>query len=175
MPHELGGARACAGDRRRRPVRRAGTAARYISPATRLQGFFVWDLITYLIEGVIFLLTGLQARMVAETLELGQWQTLAFAAAAVVVALVVVRFVWSLAGRLAARLLVAPAARTRSCAGNWRYIFMVGFTGIRGVVSLAAALSILLSWRGASAFPERGLLLLVTFAVIRGDPGGPGS
>ena len=37
---------------------------RFISPATRLQGFFVWDMVVYLIEGVIFLLTGLQAHII---------------------------------------------------------------------------------------------------------------
>src|SRR6185312_8736421 len=48
---------------------------------------------------------------------------------------------------------------------NWRYIFVIAFTGIRGVVSLAAALSIPF-FAGDGPFPERGLLLLVTFAVI---------
>jgi CPA1 family monovalent cation:H+ antiporter len=48
---------------------------------------------------------------------------------------------------------------------HWRYPFVIGFTGIRGVVSLAAALSIPLTINDAP-FPERGLLLLVTFAVI---------
>ena len=43
---------------------------RYISPATRLQGYFVWDLVVYLVESIVFLLTGLQARIVADTLDL---------------------------------------------------------------------------------------------------------
>lgn len=137
---------------------------RYISPATRLQGFFVWDLITYLIEGVIFLLTGLQARIVAETLELGEWETLAFAATAVVIAIIVVRFVWVYLATWLPRLFWPPL-RVREPVPNWRYIFIVAFTGIRGVVSLAAALSIPLM-AGSEPFPERGLLLLVTFAVI---------
>ncbi len=131
--------------------------------ATRLQGFFVWDLVTYLIEGVIFLLTGLQARVVAETLEMGQWLTVAFAAAAVVAAIILVRFIWVYAATYGARLV--PSIRRTDPVPNWRYIFVVAFTGIRGVVSLAAALSIPLM-AGAEPFPERGLLLLATFAVI---------
>jgi NhaP-type Na+/H+ or K+/H+ antiporter len=43
---------------------------RFISPATRLQGFFVWDLVIYLIEGLVFLITGLQARVIAEVASL---------------------------------------------------------------------------------------------------------
>ena len=46
---------------------------RFISPATRLQGFFVWDLVVYLIEGVIFLLTGLQAPVIADSLGEADW------------------------------------------------------------------------------------------------------
>ncbi len=137
---------------------------RFISPATRLQGFFVWDLSTYLIEGVIFLLTGLQARVVAETLDMGEWERLAFAAGAVCAAIILVRFVWVFAATYLPRLLWPPLAR-RDPPPPWRWTFLIGFTGIRGVVSLAAALSIPLTM-GDAAFPERGLMLMVTFAVI---------
>jgi CPA1 family monovalent cation:H+ antiporter len=137
---------------------------RFISPATRLQGFFVWDLATYLIEGVIFLLTGLQARVVAEELDVGEWARLAFAAAAVCAVIILVRFIWVFAATYLPRLLWPPLAR-KSPTPPWRWIFVIGFTGIRGVVSLAAALSIPF-FAGSAPFPERGLLLLVTFAVI---------
>ncbi len=161
VPHELGGSGVLA-------TVAAGlfvswNGRHYISPATRLQGFFVWDLITYLIEGVIFLLTGLQARMVAETLELGQWETVAFASAAVVITIILVRFVWVYAATYSMR--IFPSIRRTEPATNWRYIFVVAFTGIRGVVSLAAALSIPLMAAGGP-FPQRELLLLITFAVI---------
>ena len=137
---------------------------RFISPATRLQGFFVWDLSTYLIEGVIFLLTGLQAQVVAETLDMGEWERLALAAGAVCGAVILVRFVWVFAATYLPRLLWPPLAR-RDPSPPWRWIFLIGFTGIRGVVSLAAALSIPLTV-GDAPFPERGLMLMVTFAVI---------
>ena len=136
---------------------------RFISPQTRLQGFFVWDLSTYLIEGVIFLLTGLQARVIAETLDLGEWERLAAAAAAVCGTVIVVRFIWVFAATYLPRLW-PPLAR-RDPTPPWRWIFVIAFTGIRGVVSLAAALSIPL-FAGDTPFPERGLLLMVTFAVI---------
>jgi CPA1 family monovalent cation:H+ antiporter len=137
---------------------------RFISPATRLQGFFVWDLATYLIEGVIFLLTGLQARVVADALEPGQWQRLAFTAASVCAAIILVRFVWVFAATYLPRRLFPKLAR-RDPPPPWRWVFLIAFTGIRGVVSLAAALSIPF-FAGDAPFPERSLLLLVTFAVI---------
>jgi len=137
---------------------------RFISPATRLQGFFVWDLVTYLVESVIFLLTGLQARVVADTLDFSQWETLALACLAVCTVLIAVRFVWVFVATYLPRFLI-PALARKDPAPPWKNTFVVAFTGIRGVVSLAAALSIPLMADGA-AFPHRGLLLLITFSVI---------
>ena len=137
---------------------------RYISPATRLQGFFVWDLSVYLVESVVFLLTGLQARVVADTLDLSQWGYLAEACLAVCAVIVGVRFFWVYAASYLPRLLTPGLAR-RAPAPPGRNVFVVAFTGIRGVVSLAAALSIPMM-AGDAPFPARGLLLLVTFAVI---------
>jgi CPA1 family monovalent cation:H+ antiporter len=137
---------------------------RFISPATRLQGFFVWDLSTYLIEGVIFLLTGLQARVIADTLDPGQWERLAYEAGIVCAAIILVRFLWVFAATYLPRLLWPPLAR-RDPTPPWRWVLLIAFTGIRGVVSLAAALSIPLL-AGAEPFPERSLLLMATFAVI---------
>jgi len=137
---------------------------RFISPATRLQGFFVWDLVTYLVESVIFLLTGLQARVVADTLDFSQWKMLALACLSVCAVLIAVRFVWVFVATYLPRALF-PALARKDPAPPWKNTFVVAFTGIRGVVSLAAALSIPLMADGA-AFPRRGLLLLITFSVI---------
>ena len=137
---------------------------RFISPATRLQGFFVWDLVIYLIEGLVFLMTGLQARVVADTLDFSQWATLMLACAAVCAVLIVVRFLWVFPATYLPRMLF-PSVRRRDPSPPWQGVFVVGFTGVRGVVSLAAALSIPLM-AGDAAFPQRGLLLLITFSVI---------
>ena len=137
---------------------------RFISPATRLQGFFVWDLVVYLVEGLVFLMTGLQARIVADTLKLDEWKHLALVCAAICAVIIAVRFVWVFLATYLPRLIVPGLAR-KDAAPTWQATFVIAFTGIRGVVSLAAALSIPLMAGGAS-FPDRGLLLLVTFAVI---------
>jgi CPA1 family monovalent cation:H+ antiporter len=120
--------------------------------------------VVYLIEGVIFLLTGLQARIVADTLDLSQWGHLAMACAAVSVAIIAVRFLWVYAATYLPRA-VFPALARRDPALPWQSTFVIAFTGIRGVVSLAAALSIPMM-AGDAEFPDRGLLLLITFSVI---------
>jgi monovalent cation/hydrogen antiporter len=137
---------------------------RFISPATRLQGYFVWDLVVYLVESLVFLLTGLQARLVADTLDLTQWEHLALACASVYIAIVAVRFVWVYLATYLPRILL-PSFASKDPIQGWQSTFIVAFTGIRGVVSLAAALSIPFQTDGGN-FPDRGLLLLVTFSVI---------
>jgi CPA1 family monovalent cation:H+ antiporter len=137
---------------------------RYISPATRLQGFFFWDLVVYLVESIIFLLTGLEARVVADTLDLTQWEHLAAACAAVCAVIIAVRFIWVYLATYLPRWLLPSLAR-KDPAPPRKNVFLVAYTGIRGVVSLAAALSIPLLANG-KPFPDRGLVLLATFAVI---------
>jgi CPA1 family monovalent cation:H+ antiporter len=80
------------------------------------------------------------------------------------VAIILVRFIWVFAATYLPRFLL-PALARRDPAPPWTYVFVIGFTGIRGVVSLAAALSIPVM-AGMAPFPERDMLLLVTFIVI---------
>jgi CPA1 family monovalent cation:H+ antiporter len=136
---------------------------RLIAPATRLQGFFVWGLVTHSIEGLLFLLIGLQARLLAGGVAASGWQRPAVAAALVTAVVVAVRFVWVFPATYIPRLL--PAIRRRDPYPTWRLPFLIGFTGIRGAVSLAAALSIPQTV-GGSPFPDRDLILFVTFIVI---------
>jgi len=136
---------------------------RLISAATRLQGFFVWGLAVYLVEGIVFFLTGMQFRLVMEGPDAGEWSRMLGAAAMTVVVVIVVRFVWVFAATtLPAIWRRRTGARARP---TWQETFLVGFTGIRGVVSLVAALSVP-EMVGADPFPDRDLILFVTFAVI---------
>src|SRR3984957_4712435 len=137
---------------------------RFISPATRLQGYFVWDLMVYLVESVVFLLCGLQARVVAEALDPAEWQRLAGACAPVWGGIGPVRFILGYPATFLPRWLSRSLAR-RDPAPTGKSTFVIAFTGIRGVVSLAAALPIPMV-AGGGAFPDRGLVLLATFAVI---------
>ena len=137
------------------------TGPRLIPPATRLQGYFVWGLTTHGIEGILFLLTGLQAQAVINGMETGGWARLLAAGVVISLVVIAVRFIWVFPAAYLPRLLF-PRLRPYP---PWRYPFVVGFTGIRGVVSLAAALSIPVTVAGGP-FPERDLILFVTFCVI---------
>ncbi|KAB7646317.1 Na+/H+ antiporter [Polymorphobacter fuscus] len=137
---------------------------RFISPATRLQGYFVWGLIAHGLEGLVFVLTGLQAQRIASGLDQGGWQRVAVAGAVVSLVVIVVRFLWVFPATYLPRWL-SPALRRRDPYPPWQQTFFIGFTGIRGAISLVAALSIPFV-AGEAAFPERELILFTTFCVI---------
>ena len=136
-----------------------------IRSKTRLQALFFWDFVTYLIEGAIFLLTGLQARAVLDGLEAMPWSQLLFYALAISGVAIVVRFIWVFPATYLPRWL-SPRLREREPAPPWQHPFIISFTGIRGVVSLAAALSIPLMISPTQPFPDRSLILFLTFSVI---------
>jgi CPA1 family monovalent cation:H+ antiporter len=136
-----------------------------ISAATRLQGIFFWDLITYVIEGLVFLVTGLQARLL---LEKAQWLSLldlAIAIGLTTAIAIVARFVWVFPAIYVPRW-TSASLRKRDPSPPWQYPMLLSYTGIRGVVSLAAALAIPLTTAAGEPFPYRDLILLVTFGVI---------
>jgi Na+/H+ antiporter len=136
-----------------------------ISAATRLQGVFFWDVLVYLIEGIVFLVTGLQARTLITELGTHSWSALVGSAVVVTAVVIFARFVWMFPATYLPRWLVASIAR-RDPSPPWQWPFVLGFTGVRGIVSLAAALSIPLTTDDGRPFPNRGLILFLTFSVI---------
>jgi Na+/H+ antiporter len=138
---------------------------RLIPSGTRLQGIFFWDLIIYLIEGLVFLLTGLQARALLEQVQAFSIGELLYATALTTAIAIVARFVWVFPATYLPRWLV-PSLAKRDPAPPWQGPFLLGFTGIRGVVSLAAALAIPYTIANGQPFPHRELILFITFGVI---------
>ncbi|MBM3530144.1 MAG: Na+/H+ antiporter [Alphaproteobacteria bacterium] len=138
---------------------------RLISGATRLQGIFFWDLIVYLIEGFLFLLTGLQARVLWETAQSFSLRELVVATLLVTAVAIVARFAWVFPAAYVPRW-ISPSLRERDPYPSWQLVFMLSFTGVRGVVSLAAALAIPLTIENTDPFPQRDLILFVAFGAI---------
>ncbi len=135
-----------------------------ISAATRLQGIFFWDLVIYLIEGLLFLLTGFQMRSLYENSKAFPLHDILFATALVAVIVIVARFAWVFPATYLPRL--SKRLRERDPSPRWQTVFVISFTGVRGAVSLAAALALPLSLPGGEAFPYRDLILFVAFGVI---------
>jgi CPA1 family monovalent cation:H+ antiporter len=135
-----------------------------ISSATRLQGIFFWDLVIYLIEGLLFLLTGFQMRSLFEQSKSFPLQEILFATALVTAIVIVARFAWVFPATYLPRL--SKHLRARDPAPPWRWVFVLAFTGVRGAVSLAAALALPYALPNGESFPYRDLILFVSFGVI---------
>ncbi|MGA7480675.1 MAG: Na+/H+ antiporter [Bradyrhizobium sp.] len=135
-----------------------------ISAATRLQGIFFWNLVIYLIEGLLFLLTGFQMRLLFEKSKAFPLDDILIATALVTVMIVIARFAWTFPAIYLPRII--GRIRERDPAPPWQWAFVLSFTGVRGAVSLAAALALPFALPDGSPFPERDLILFVAFGVI---------
>jgi Na+/H+ antiporter len=136
-----------------------------IPAATRLQGIFFWDFVVYLLEGLIFLITGMQTRTLLDRMNPDQLNYFLLTVLITVVVVVATRFIWMFPAVYLPRWLSA-SLRRRDPSPPWQWTFMLGFVGVRGVVSLAAALAIPLTTAAGAPFPDRDLILFVTFGLI---------
>jgi monovalent cation/hydrogen antiporter len=136
-----------------------------IPAATRLQGIFFWDLIVYWLEGFVFLVTGLQARTLLEQGDTFLLRDVVLAVLLTTAVVIIARFLWVFPAVYLPRWLSSSLAR-RDPSPRWQYAFLLAFVGIRGVVSLAAALAIPLTTATGTPFPLRDLILSITFGVI---------
>ncbi|MGV9450465.1 Na+/H+ antiporter [Streptomyces sp. NPDC003635] len=135
--------------------------------ATRLQEEAVWKMVAFVLESAVFALIGLQLPVVLKGL--GQYEGGRAAWYAIVVFLVVVvsRFVWVYPATFLPRLMSARI-REREPNPTWKGPFIISWAGMRGVVSLAIAFSIPLTVHGGEEFPERNLILFLTFTTVIG-------
>jgi Na+/H+ antiporter len=139
--------------------------ALWISYATRLQGIFFWNLVIFLIEGLLFLLTGFQMRLLYEKSKAFPLDDILLATALVAAIIIVARFVWVYPAVYLPRIL-SKSLRARDPSPPWQWIFILSFAGVRGAVSLAAALALPLALDSGAAFPNRDLIQFVAFGVI---------
>jgi monovalent cation/hydrogen antiporter len=141
-------------------------APREMSSSVRVAGGAAWQVVLFLINGTVFILIGAQLRTVLQGLgaySAGQLIGLAIAICAVVI---VVRILWVYPGTYVPRALSA-GIRVREPYPAPRGVFIVAWAGMRGVVSLAAALALPLYLRdGVTPFPFRDLIIFLAFAVI---------
>ncbi|MGW8883931.1 Na+/H+ antiporter [Streptomyces sp. NPDC055749] len=135
--------------------------------ATRLQEAAVWKMVAFVLESVVFMLIGLQLSFVLKglgTYGVGEALWYAFA---VFLAVVVVRFVWVYPATYLPRWLFRRI-REREPATDWTGPLIVGWAGMRGVVSLAIAFSIPMVMDDGEDFPARNLVLFLTFTTVIG-------
>ncbi len=136
-----------------------------VAPTTRIQARAVWDFLVFVLNGVIFILIGLQLGALRDAIPSEMFVPLMLTGALVSVTAIVVRMIWVPLAAWIPRL-VSPSLRARDPMPAWSSLFIIGWTGMRGIVSLAAALALPLTTAAGAPFPFRAEIILITFSVI---------
>jgi monovalent cation/hydrogen antiporter len=134
---------------------------------TRLQGTAVWEILFFLLNALLFGLIGLQLPAILDALSGLSTMTLLRYAMFVTVAVVAARFAWVFAATYLPRV-VSPRWPDHGSPVPWQWPVVLGWSGMRGAVSLAAALALPLTTDAGGPFPDRDLIVFLTFAVILG-------
>jgi CPA1 family monovalent cation:H+ antiporter len=132
---------------------------------TRISAAGLWSTLTFLLNGFVFILIGLQLPGILS--ELGNysiWEAIGYA---LIISLltIIIRIIWVFPGAYLPRFLFR-SIRENEPRPTERIVFLVAWSGMRGVVSLASALAIPLTLDDGSIFPHRNLILFITFVVI---------
>jgi Na+/H+ antiporter len=132
---------------------------------TRLQGDAVWEILTFLLNALLFGLVGLQLRPILDCLHGRSTASLLADGAVVSAAVILTRLVWIYPATYLPRRLW-KRVRERDPYPPWQHPALIGWAGLRGAVSLAAALALPLTLDGGAAFPQRSFVIYLAFCVI---------
>jgi CPA1 family monovalent cation:H+ antiporter len=140
-------------------------SSRFFSSRTRLEANAVWNVLVFVLNGLLFLLIGLQLRHILITLGSHPVITVLEDALLISLAVIVVRLIWVFSAAYLPRRLF-PGLRASDPYTDWRTVAIIAWTGLRGGISLAAVLALPLVLKGGQPFPERNRLIAITFGVI---------
>ena len=141
-------------------------SSQFFSASVRLQAGAVWDSLTFTINGLVFVLIGLQLPNVLSGIREYDARQLLLYGGLFSVIVIVLRFVWVYPGAYLAYLIRSRILNQKLPLPSPQQIFVVGWTGMRGVVALAAAIALPGTLADGSAFPNRNLIVFLTFSVI---------
>jgi len=143
---------------------RAGDIFNY---QTRIQAINVWETLIFILNGVVFILIGLQMPLIMQHLDGFSLQDEIIFGISISVLVILIRLIWMFPGAYLPRLL-SKRIREREPAPHWKAVVITGWSGMRGVVSLASALALPLFLQNGegTAFPYRNTILFITFCVI---------
>jgi Na+/H+ antiporter len=139
---------------------------RLFSPSVRLQAYGFWNSFTFAMNGLVFVLIGLQLPFVLAGIRGIPFPTILLYGVLFSALVIVLRLVWTYPGALVAYAIRKHVLHQNEPCPSPRAIFVVGWTGMRGVIALAAALALPEFLADGSPFPQRNLIIFLTFCVI---------
>ena len=139
---------------------------RFMSPQVRLQFAGVWDVVTFVLNGVVFILIGLQLPFVRSQLSgIGIWRLLQ-AGVVFSISIVLLRLIWIFAETYAVYWYCRLRRHANNPAPRPKELLVLGWGGMRGVLSLAAAFSVPYSLANGASFGQRSMIVYLTFCLI---------
>ncbi|HZD95981.1 MAG TPA: Na+/H+ antiporter [Candidatus Sulfotelmatobacter sp.] len=141
-------------------------SAHFFSPAVRIQAEAVWDIFTFILNGFVFVVIGLQLPVVREGIKAYSTGTLVLLGTLFSALVIVLRLIWVFPGASLAYWIRRHVQHQNEPRPPFRQIFVTGWTGMRGVIALAAALSLPQQLANGRPFPHRSLIIFLTFSVI---------
>jgi Na+/H+ antiporter len=141
-------------------------SAHLFSPAVRLGAWAVWESLTFILNGLVFVLIGLQFPAIRASIRSYSLSTIILYGAIFSLLLILLRLAWVFPGARLSYFVRTRIAHRNERPPDVRQTFVVGWTGMRGVVSLAAALALPTVLVDGSPFPHRNLIVCLTFCVI---------
>jgi CPA1 family monovalent cation:H+ antiporter len=135
------------------------------SPTTRIQGTAVWEIVVFVLNSALFVLIGLQLPNVLDGIDGQDTGELIGFGALITVTVMLTRFAWNFTLTKVIRTLDRAL---RGTSANWRLTTIAAWAGMRGAVSLAAALALPLETDAGAPFPHRELIVFLTFSMILG-------
>jgi CPA1 family monovalent cation:H+ antiporter len=141
-------------------------SAHFFSAAVRIQANAVWNVFTFILNGFVFVLIGLQLPLVREGIRDYSSGALLLYGGLFSGLVIVLRLLWVFPGAALAYWIRRNFLHQKENRPPVRQIFVTGWTGMRGVIALAAALSLPETLADGSPFPQRNLIIFLTFSVI---------
>jgi monovalent cation/hydrogen antiporter len=141
-------------------------SSHYFSPSVRMQAGAVWESLTFVLNGLVFVLIGLQLPYVLAGIRGYSLRQLVYYGLFFSVLVIALRLLWIFPGAYSAYFIRRHVFHQNEPSPGARGIFVVGWTGMRGVLALAAAISLPEMLEDGSAFPQRNLIIFMTFCVI---------
>ena len=136
------------------------------SPSVRLQIQSFWQSFTFVLNGLVFVLIGLQLPFILKSIRGYSHAQMIRDGAIFSVVLILLRLAWVFPGSWLANFVRCRFNHKTETAPGPREVFVIGWTGMRGVVSLAAALSLPTMLENGTQFPQRNIIVFLTFCVI---------
>src|SRR5882724_3139579 len=141
-------------------------SSEFFSARVRIQAWAVWDALTFILNGLVFMVIGLQLPHVLANLGGYKLRNLVLYGIAFTALLIVLRLIWMYPGGYIAHYIRKHLLRQKVSRPSARQIFVVGWTGMRGVIALAAAISLPEALADGQPFPQRDMIIFLTFSVI---------